>query len=64
MPMAIALIMHRYYTDTMRNKAQTRGQYLPPWRSKSIFICIETHNLKPEIQIARNMWTYKCSSTA
>jgi hypothetical protein len=54
--MCIALIMHRYYTDTVRPKAQCRGQTLPPQRSKQFLVCITTHNLIPEMQISNDLW--------
>lgn len=54
-PMCIALIMHKFYNETIRPKAVARGQYLPPWRSKSIFVCNMTHNWNPETQIVTHL---------
>jgi len=54
-PMCIALIMHKFYNTTIRPKAVARGQYLPPWRSKSILVCNQTHNWNPETQIVTHL---------
>ena len=52
----IALIMHQFYMREIRPKAwHAHGRVLPVWRSKAILVCLETHNLTPEIQIARHM---------
>jgi hypothetical protein len=51
----IALTVHRYYMEIVRPEAQLMGRCLPAWRSKDIFVCIETHNFYPEIRLTRNL---------
>jgi len=51
----IALAVHAFYKNVIRPAAAGAGQWLPKWRSKQIFICIETHNFHPEIKLARDI---------
>jgi hypothetical protein len=51
----IALTVHKYYTEIVRPEALMMGRVLPKWRSKDIFVCIETHNFYPEIRLTRNL---------
>lgn len=51
----IALTVHRFYMEVVRPEAAVMGRVLPKWRSKDIFVCIETHNFYPEIRLTRNL---------
>ena len=48
----IALAVHAYYKNVIRPSAAGAGQFLPPFRSKAVYICIETHNFDPRIRLA------------
>ena len=50
-PPFIALVMHAYYNKTLRPEAMRCGQFLPPWRSKRILMCITTHNYRPQMRL-------------
>lgn len=52
----IALAMHRFYREIQR-RAALRGEFLPRWPSKKIFICLTTHNLLPEVKTAMSIRT-------
>lgn len=51
----IALAMHGYYRTVLRPAAEARGQKLPRWRSKHIFICITTHNKIPQVALDHDL---------
>lgn len=51
----IALAMHGYYRTVIRTAATARGQKLPRWRSKHVFICITTHNKIPQVALVHDL---------
>ena len=51
----IAIAVHAYYKNVIMPAAAQLGQRLPMWRSKQVFVCIETHNFCPEIKLARDL---------
>jgi len=51
----IAMAMHAYYKNVIKPAAQGRGQFLPVWRSKHIFICLMSHNQIPQIKLVHDL---------
>jgi hypothetical protein len=56
-PKFIALVMHAYYNKVIRREAAAVGRFLPVWRSKQIFVCITTHNYRPEMRVIHDIET-------
>jgi hypothetical protein len=56
-PKFIALVMHAYYNKVIRREAASVGRFLPVWRSKQIFVCITTHNYRPEMRVIHDIET-------
>jgi hypothetical protein len=56
-PKFIALVMHAYYRKIMMPAAAAANRFLPVWRSKQIFICITTHNYRPEMRLIHDIET-------
>lgn len=60
-PEYIALAMHEYYKSVIKPDSEARGDCLPVWRSKDVFICITTHNHMPEMELASDLTDLKIS---
>jgi hypothetical protein len=51
----IAMAVHGHYKNTLKPAAEGRGQKLPIWRSKHVFICLKTHNQIPQFKLIHDL---------
>jgi len=51
----IALCMHAYYKSVIKPASEARGDMLPVWRSKHVYICITSHNQIPQIKLQHDL---------